>query len=395
MVPRKIGIDITNLPFDYYGGVDSYCRGLINGLSKLDNNIQYQIYVNKKYFLNRKFKLNKNFKFYVIEQSFLKKIISKIYNKFFPYLSVPFFEFKYLIDYFFRNYLNSEFKKIVKQKSEILIVPNTYLSFYEPKLKTYLNIHDLQHLHYPENFSKHEYFMRKYQYYNSAKYCYKLISSSSFIKGDLLKNFKFLKKKKIDVISEGVNINNFKNNKIKLKNSRFFFLPAQLWKHKNHLLVIEAFNFLNKKLKLNVKLIFCGKKFKENEILFNYIKKNKINNVKYLGLVSFEKLSNLYKECYCVLCPAVYESSSLTLLEAIASNKPVVASNNKPNLEKKNYFKINIFKKNNYMSLVKVIKKIYTNEKLLKKQIKFNAKKIKAFDWSLIGQQYLRVISQK
>ncbi len=47
------------------------------------------------------------------------------------------------------------------------------------------------------------------------------------------------------------------------------------------------------------------------------------------------------------------------------------------------------------MSLVKVIKKIYTNEKLLKKQIKFNAKKIKAFDWSLIGQQYLRVISQK
>ena len=73
MVPRKIGIDITNLPFDYYGGVDSYCRGLINGLSKLDNNIQYQIYVNKKYFLNRKFKLNKNFKFYVIEQSFLKK----------------------------------------------------------------------------------------------------------------------------------------------------------------------------------------------------------------------------------------------------------------------------------------------------------------------------------
>lgn len=395
MVPKKIGIDITNLPYDYYGGVDSYCRGLINGFSQLNKKIEFQIYLNDKYFFNRKFNLGKNFKFIIIKQNIFKKILFKIYNKFFPYFSLFLFNFKFLIDFIIRNFLNSEFKASVKKNSDVLIVPNTYLSFYDKQIKTYLNIHDLQHLHYPENFSLHERCMREYQYYNSAKYSYRLISSSGFIKNDLLNNFSFLKNKKIKIISEGVYLRDFLKKKYNKKKDKIFFFPAQLWNHKNHFLVIKAFKFLKQNLNINAKLIFCGKKFKQNDFLFKYIQKNKINNVKYLGLIKFDRLLKLYRESYCVICPALYESSSLTLLEAIASSNAVIASNNKPNLEKSKYFKINFFDKNDYLSLVKAIKKIYFDEKLFKKQTNFNLKNINKFDWKFISYDFLRMILKK
>jgi hypothetical protein len=387
----KIGIDITNLPHDYFGGVDTYSRGLIDGFYKSDSNTEYQIYLNKNYFLKRRFKEKKNFNFFIIEQSSFKKVSFKIYNRIFPYISIILFDYKYCVDFYCRNYFNSDFKKIVKKNSDILVVPNTYLSFYDLKLKTILNIHDLQHLHFSENFSKHEFLMRNYQYYNSAKYSSKLISSSNFIKKDLLKNYKFLKKKDISVITEGVNLKQFNNN-LKTKKTNNFFFPAQLWSHKNHKLVVDAFKYLDKNLKIKANLLFCGKKFEKSNELFEYIKKNKIHNVKYLGLVSFQKLKKLYKESYCVLCPAIYESSSLTLLEAIASKTSVIASDNKPNIEKKKIFKINIFKKNDLENLVGVLKKVCKGKIFIKKQVKFNSIRIKNFDWNIISQQYLKVI---
>lgn len=52
---KNIGIDITNLDPDYYGGSDTYSNGLINGLINCKSKHKFQIYVSKKYFEKRKF----------------------------------------------------------------------------------------------------------------------------------------------------------------------------------------------------------------------------------------------------------------------------------------------------------------------------------------------------
>ena len=47
---KNIGIDITNLDPDYFGGSDTYSNGLINGLISSKSKHKFQIYVSKKYF---------------------------------------------------------------------------------------------------------------------------------------------------------------------------------------------------------------------------------------------------------------------------------------------------------------------------------------------------------
>ena len=75
--------------------------------------------------------------------------------------------------------------------------------------------------------------------------------------------------------------------------------------------------------------------------ILNFINENKDLDIQYLCTVSFEKLKKLYVNCKIVVCPALYESSSLTLLEAIKISKPVIASDTPPNIELNKYFKIN------------------------------------------------------
>jgi glycosyltransferase involved in cell wall biosynthesis len=48
-------------------------------------------------------------------------------------------------------------------------------------------------------------------------------------------------------------------------------------------------------------------------------------NVKMLGTVSEEKLVDLYSRCKGLICTAVYEDFDMTLLEVMASGKPVIA----------------------------------------------------------------------
>ena len=47
---KNIGIDITTLNPDYFGGSDTYSNGLIKGLLSQKSEFSYQIYLTDQYF---------------------------------------------------------------------------------------------------------------------------------------------------------------------------------------------------------------------------------------------------------------------------------------------------------------------------------------------------------
>ena len=251
-----------------------------------------------------------------------------------PVISIFIGNLKFTVDYYLRNLINKRLTDKINKNSDILFAPNVLLPSYNLKVKTFLNIQDIQHVHFPKFFSKLENLRREYVYFNSLKYSNDLICSSNFIKNNIKKNFN-LKKKKIYVIEEGVDLKRyrktFKSKKLKFRN--FFFFPAQLWKHKNHKLVIKSFDIFNKKFKNKYRLLICGKKFKDSYDIIELI--NKTNKCFYLGVISKNLLIKYYKSCVATISPALYESSSLTLLEALAAGSQVIASDTEPNLEKK------------------------------------------------------------
>ena len=61
---KNIGIDITSLNPDYFGGSDTYSNGLIKGLLAQKSNFNYQIYLTEEYLKKRKFKKSKKSKIY-------------------------------------------------------------------------------------------------------------------------------------------------------------------------------------------------------------------------------------------------------------------------------------------------------------------------------------------
>jgi glycosyltransferase involved in cell wall biosynthesis len=165
------------------------------------------------------------------------------------------------------------------------------------------------------------------------------------------------------------------------------FFPAQIWPHKNHILVLKTFKDLIK-IDPQFKLVMVGENF--SNINLNDVIKifNLKKNVKYFGKVSLKNLNRLYNLSDIVICPSLYESGSLPSLEAIIIKKIIIASDIPTHKELSNNFKIKLFKKNSSSNLLKVILEIYENKQLMEYNVNYNSKIIKQYDWVNIAKQY-------
>jgi len=394
----RIGLDLTNLNPDYRGGSNTYSEGLLQGIISSNYKNNLQVYVNKYYYLKKKLKRKKNKISYVIyERNGLIIFLNKIYNRVFPFLTFFIGKYKYFFDYKIRNFLNTSFKNIVEKNCDILITPNVTLTTYNLKVPTIVNPHDIQQVHFPELFSFKERLLRDYTYYNTVKYSSKIIASLNYIKKDLLKHYTFLKSSKIKVIYAGIDLKKYNSKKLRInKKKDYIFFPSQLWPHKNHLLVLNAYKKYLKKSKKKIKLILSGQnsgKFSDN-ILYK-VQSISPKHIKYLGPISHKKLLEMYKSSICTICPAIYEASALPMLESFALKTFVMISNIPSHIEEaKNYNVLN-FKYNSKKSLEKKFLLLDNLKKIdLKKINNRNYNIVKKYSWKNQSIKWLNICTK-
>ncbi len=373
---KKIRLLVNLVDFDakYQGGINTFATGLLTEL-KLNKKITILTTTTRLNSIKKIFN-GKKFKYIIIKDK-------NIYTKFLRFLSIILnsaFIYKISVKLEYLETFN-----LINTNYDMLYCPLTNLRPLNLKIKTVTSIHDIQHYNLPQNFSFFEKRYRNLLHTTTIKYSSRIQVSSKFIYKNIAKYFSKKISKKLFIISEGVS-QKFFNNKKKLGN--YLFFPAQLWPHKNHLTILKAIKILNDKYKKKIKIILVGQKYKKSLPILNFIIQNKELDIEYLGKVSFKKLQKLYINCKIVICPALYESSSLTLLEAIKMSKPVIASDTPPNIELNNYFKINFFKRDNPFLCAKLINQVWDNNILLNKQISFNKKSIGLFYWKEISKKY-------
>ena len=373
---KKIRLLVNLVDFDtkYQGGINTFTTGLLSEL-KLNKKITI-LTTTKKLNSIKKIFNDKKFNYITIRDKDINtkflRLLSIILNSTLIYkISV---KLEYLSIF---NQINTSY--------DVLYCPLTNLRPLNLKIKTITSIHDIQHYNLPQNFSFFEKRYRNLLHTTTINYSSKIQVSSKFIFNNITKYFSKKFSKKLFIISEGVS-QNFINNKKKLGD--YLFFPAQLWPHKNHLTILRAVKILNDKYKKKIKIILVGQKYNKSLPILNFINQNKELDIEYLGKVSFKVLQKLYINCKIVICPALYESSSLTLLEAIKMSKPVIASNTPPNIELNNYFKINYFKRNDPIFCANLINQLWDDNFLLNKQVSFNKKRIGLFDWKEISKKY-------
>lgn len=112
---------------------------------------------------------------------------------------------------------------------------------------------------------------------------------------------------------------------------KYFFLPNQFWKHKNHLIVFKAVRLL-KERGFPVTVLCSGNMNDHRnriniEQLLGFVRQHHLEEqIRFLGMIDFSHLTWLMRNCLAVINPSLFEGWSTTVEEAKSIGKKLILS---------------------------------------------------------------------
>lgn len=206
---------------------------------------------------------------------------------------------------------------------DLIHFPGNTINPLDLNLPIVLNLHDLQHRHFPEYFSAEEIANRENWWMASARRADALVAASNYVRDDLVGQLG-VDREKIFVTPDAFQ-STFSNRpttaqladlRRKLEVPEIFFIyPAAAWPHKNHRRLIQAF-------------VMAG--IADSQLLLTGGGQGGIQpprNVRLLGRISTEDLVGLYHLATGLIFPSEFEAWSIPIMEAMACGCPVASSN--------------------------------------------------------------------
>ncbi|MBW6440671.1 glycosyltransferase family 4 protein [Patescibacteria group bacterium] len=298
----KILYDHQIFSAQVYGGISRYYVELIRNL-KNDNLADVDLLI---LFTNNYYLLDAEFKYYLTlfpKCNFRgKKKIINIFNNLFSEQYLRYSKF----DVFHPTYYNPYFLKFIGNKPFVLTV------------------YDMIHEKFPEHFPKDKITTKRKRYL--ANRASKIIAISNNTKNDLIEIFN-IPAEKINVIYLGYSqskINNIDYNIMKLPKT-FILFVGNRQEYKNFELFIKSVaSILQKEREIHIVCI-GGDKFTKSEANL-FLLLNISNQLKQYNIPD-SLLSYIYKKALFFIFPSLYEGFGLPILEAFASDCPVLCSN--------------------------------------------------------------------
>ncbi|MCK4827303.1 glycosyltransferase family 4 protein, partial [bacterium] len=201
-------------------------------------------------------------------------------------------------------------------------------------------IPDFQHLHLPAMFSKEEVAIRSRRYAKIIRDSDCVVLSSKHAAADLCKFLpgyeskirvlNFVSQPKLTCVEADNNQQAAIEEKYSFK-GKFFYLPNQFWRHKNHQTVFEAVNIL-KEAGLDILILSSGhmddyRNRGHQKKLQEYIKTHDLEgNIRLLGLIDYGDVFRLMRYSLAVINPSLFEGWSSTVEEAKSMGKGMILS---------------------------------------------------------------------
>ena len=276
-----------------------------------------------------------------------KKVEIEIIQKFQPYAQIvqdSLFDrksFKWILSKILENYFNTSFltTRLLRRHNIQVLSHSSVYGLYDNFIK--INwIPDFQHIRLPDFFSNDEVKKRDSSFFMALRESQNIIVSSYDAYKDC-KDFspKYIDKVKVlQFVSQPAPII-FDLDKKYIKKledkyqfrGRYFYLPNQFWKHKNHKLVFEAIKLLkNQGIEA---LVLCSGHMIDYrhpdyiEIISDFIKKNNLEeNIKLLGLIDYSDVLYFMRYSIAVINPSLFEGWSSTVEECKSVGKNMILS---------------------------------------------------------------------
>ena len=374
----------------FVGGVTTYALGLLDGLAKAGPRCRFRLFVSDaNRHLFERFAGLANFEVVAVGQrgmSFRTNLCraallshsSGIYSS-------------------TSNAVFHGLQKMIDAGADVTYTPTTSLPYFNSSKPTVLSMHDIQHVHHPEFFSWTRRLSRRIAYNLSARHATHFQVSSRYIKQDLLAHFPWLLSGQIEVIPHGVSIDDFSaqilngivRRKYKLPR-QYLFYPAQLWPHKNHLSLLKAIKSIEIDRGVKIPLVLSGDIYAAAPGVFNFIREQNMDYVKYVGKVPFRELVELHQQATFTVSSSLHEASSFPILEAAAAGTPVIASKIPAFEELAETLQLNLFDPLNVQEIAELVFTLWNDQQTAASQAAYNRIHIRAYSWDNAANGYLR-----
>ncbi len=423
-----IGIDASRANKKHKSGTEWYAYYLIRWLAKIDKENSYILYSDKPLEGGL---LDLRSSQYFEGDSHDNKI--RFDKKGFQIIKSPYNNFKGKILKWPFSYFWTQGRlswEMLWHSPDILFIPSHTLPFFHAK-KSVVTIHDIgfetNNFLYPKEYiikgkykkivnllikiisaGKYEATYLDYLRW-STKYTLKkaqtIITVSNFTKNEIKRVYK-LKKDNIFVVHNGYNKFLYKKifNKDKIKeilnkydiDSPYFFYIGRLEKKKNIPFLIEAFALFKENNKnLNYKLVLVGDAgYCYDEINCLIHQYRLIDDVIMPGWIKEEDIPYLYNGAEAFIFPSCYEGFGIPLLQAMACEVPILASNIESIKEVVKDAAL-LFDLKDINSIAQAMNRIVFDKQLKNNLIKKGAEIAKDYSWEKTAKETLKVLLKK
>ncbi len=378
----KIAIQAADLDYDRIDGTRVYLLNMLRRFGTLSENDKFIIYHRK------------NFNPELTPPELANYKIKKIF--------CPFF------------WTQTGFLRAIRSdKPDVLWMPMHNIPLLRnKKIKTTVTIHDLAFKYFPDHFTKIDLIKLNFLAGMAIRRSDKIIAVSESTKNDILKFYPGIEEQKIKVIYHGFDSSLFKKNssreeiknllsKFQILNSKFILYVGAIQPRKNLEILIEAFNlykkekcadpnpFYKKDSNEKIKLVLAGgKAWKWEKILESAKNSPYSKDIIVTGTLPFKEIRTLYQNASLFVFPSLYEGFGIPILEAFASETPVISSQNS-SLQEVGGRAVKYFESGNCKDLCYKIEEVLENENLRKKMIERGIAQLESFSWNKCASETL------
>lgn len=322
---KLIGIYLRARPG--MGGTYQYNLSILSAAESInDSNIRFLVAYSSEHWGNvlKQFKLDSIY----IKSSLFSRISANIWGL----LKLPVALWRKLAPF-----LHPLTRSFLKQKCDLWIFPSQdSLSYWIP-VKSVCTIHDLMHRYEPsfsEAASTYQRYLREFHYKSIVKWNAGVLVDSKTGKQQVLESYGPDESKIFPLpyippayIHQDVSSEDIKNVRSKYDLAeKFFFYPAQFWKHKNHSHLIRAMKLALQECP-DMFLVLSGG-MKNNytsaiKLIDSLGIKDKVINI---GYISDNDVPILYHSAIALIMPTYFGPTNIPPLEAMACRCPVAVS---------------------------------------------------------------------
>lgn len=196
---------------------------------------------------------------------------------------------------------------------------------------TVMTLVDIQEVFYPEFFTAHDRYTRELHFPGSTRMVDRVITISEFSRRTIIDHHR-VPSARVAVVHLCADQRYARSAEAARAPAaslppRFAFYPANLWKHKNHDMLLRALRLLREERGQRIDLVLTGFAQDNGYPLAAMAEAHGVaDQVHALGYLPVEELAYLYRRADLLVFPSLFEGFGIPLVEAMTAGCPVVAA---------------------------------------------------------------------